>query len=225
METISALLDIFAGNSPAPAQRPVTRSFDVFFDMRLNKRLIKQWWGWWFETLSPPLWRLYNTIWQWGRDIPGIAAVDATVLTPCQCRLMTENTNTRFSNIFQNHSADTAFGQAHSNNDALCLDGTFAAASPRSSCDVRYGQVCSDFLCLSQMSCRVDWKGSMKRHAEIDHNWIEFNILIECIHTYLLTKNDPRRIFYIFPIPTYVRLYWRQCFMKNRKWTMARYVR
>ena len=108
MEIISALLDIFAGNSPAPAQRPVTRSFDVFFDMRLNKRLIKQWRGWWFETLSPPLWRLYNTIWQWGRDIPGIAAVDATVLTPCQCRLMTENTNTRFSNIFQNHSADTA---------------------------------------------------------------------------------------------------------------------
>ena len=35
-----------AGNSPVPgefpAQRPVTRSFDVFFDVRLNKRLIKQ---------------------------------------------------------------------------------------------------------------------------------------------------------------------------------------
>ena len=25
-----------------PAQRPVTRSFDVFFDLRLNKRLSKQ---------------------------------------------------------------------------------------------------------------------------------------------------------------------------------------
>ena len=41
-----------------PAQRPVTRSFDVFFD--LNKRLSKQWWGWWFETLSLPLWRHNN---------------------------------------------------------------------------------------------------------------------------------------------------------------------
>ena len=40
-----------------PAQRPVTRSFDVFFDLRLNKRLGKQSWGWWFETPSRPLWR------------------------------------------------------------------------------------------------------------------------------------------------------------------------
>ena len=41
-------------------QRPVTRSFDVFFDLRLNKRLRKQSWGWWFETLSRPLWRQCN---------------------------------------------------------------------------------------------------------------------------------------------------------------------
>ena len=44
METFSALLAICAGNSPVagefPAQRPVTRSFDVFFDLRLNIRLI-----------------------------------------------------------------------------------------------------------------------------------------------------------------------------------------
>ena len=43
METFSALPAICAGNSPvpgeSPAQRPVTRSFDVFFDLRLNKRL------------------------------------------------------------------------------------------------------------------------------------------------------------------------------------------
>ena len=43
-----------------PAQRPVTLSFHVFFDLRLNKPLSKQWWGWWFETLSRPLWRHYN---------------------------------------------------------------------------------------------------------------------------------------------------------------------
>ena len=61
METFSALLATCAGNSPVPdefsTQRPVTRSFDVFFDLRLNKRLSKQWRGWWFETLSCPLWR------------------------------------------------------------------------------------------------------------------------------------------------------------------------
>ena len=60
MEAFSAILAICAGNSPVPGefptQRPVTRSFDVFFDLRLNKRLSKQWWGWWFETLSRPLW-------------------------------------------------------------------------------------------------------------------------------------------------------------------------
>ena len=43
-----------------PTQRPVTRSFDVFFDLRLNKRLSKQSWDWWFETLSRPLWRHCN---------------------------------------------------------------------------------------------------------------------------------------------------------------------
>ena len=46
METFSALLAFCAGNSPVtgefPAQRPVTRSFDVFFDLHLNKRLSKQ---------------------------------------------------------------------------------------------------------------------------------------------------------------------------------------
>ena len=46
-----------------PTQRPVTLSFDVFFDLRLNKRLSKRWWGWWFETLSHPLWRHRNELW------------------------------------------------------------------------------------------------------------------------------------------------------------------
>ena len=61
METFSALLTFCAGNSPVtgefPAHRPVTRSFDVFFDLRLYKRLSKQSWGRWFETPSRPLWR------------------------------------------------------------------------------------------------------------------------------------------------------------------------
>ena len=42
------------------AQRPVTRSFDVFFDLRPNKRLSEQSWGWWFDMLSCSLWRHRN---------------------------------------------------------------------------------------------------------------------------------------------------------------------
>ena len=47
---VSALLALCAGNSQVtgefPTQRPVMRSFDVFFDLRLNKRLNKQRQGW-----------------------------------------------------------------------------------------------------------------------------------------------------------------------------------
>ena len=64
METFSALLVICAENSLVPgefhAQRPVTRSFGVFFDLHPNKRLSKQSRDWWFETPSRPLWRHFN---------------------------------------------------------------------------------------------------------------------------------------------------------------------
>ena len=61
----------FTGPGEFPTQRPVTRSFDVYFDLRLNKRLCKQSWGWWFQTLLCPLWghsNVYSTsqeLWTW----------------------------------------------------------------------------------------------------------------------------------------------------------------
>ena len=64
METFSALLALCAGNSTVTgefrAQRPVPRSFDVFFGLCLNKRLSKQSWDWWFEMPSCSLWRHCN---------------------------------------------------------------------------------------------------------------------------------------------------------------------
>ena len=64
METFSALLALCVGNSPVtddfPVQGPVTQSFDVSSDLRLNKRLSKQWWGWWVETPSRSSWRHRN---------------------------------------------------------------------------------------------------------------------------------------------------------------------
>ena len=66
METFSALLTLWGGNSPIasefPSQRPVTRSFDVFFDLHLNKRLSKPSRRRWFETPPPSLWRHCNGI-------------------------------------------------------------------------------------------------------------------------------------------------------------------
>ena len=76
METFSALLAFCAGKSPVtgkfPSQRPVTRSFDVSFDLCLNKRLCKQSRCRWFETPSRSLWRHCNVVnsyalTHWGR--------------------------------------------------------------------------------------------------------------------------------------------------------------
>ena len=62
--TFSVSLALCVGNSPVTgefsSQRPVTRSFHVFFDLCLNKRLSKQSWGWWFETPLCSLWRHCN---------------------------------------------------------------------------------------------------------------------------------------------------------------------
>ena len=64
IETFSASLALCAGNSPVtgefPSQRPVTRSFDVFFYLRLNKLLSKQSMYRWFEMPSRSLWRHCN---------------------------------------------------------------------------------------------------------------------------------------------------------------------
>ena len=57
---------VTAGNSPVtgdfPLHRPVTRSFNVFFDLRLNKRLSKQSRRRWVETPSRSLWRHCNVV-------------------------------------------------------------------------------------------------------------------------------------------------------------------
>ena len=66
MGTFSALLAICAGNSPVPGefptQRPVTRSFDVYFDLCPNERLSKHSWGWWLEMPPRPLWCHRNAL-------------------------------------------------------------------------------------------------------------------------------------------------------------------
>ena len=88
METFSALLALCAGNSPVPgefrAQRPVTWSFDVLFDLHLNKWLSKQLWGRWFEMLSHPFWRHCNVDLQIQYHSPHTILAHPRVLINCR---------------------------------------------------------------------------------------------------------------------------------------------
>ena len=87
-ETFSALQAICAGNSPVtgefPTQRPVTQSFDVFFDLRLHERLSKQLWGWWLQTPLRPFWCHSNdqiAVLQWSEKKP----IKICLLCHCSC--------------------------------------------------------------------------------------------------------------------------------------------
>ena len=98
---VSALLSISAGNSPVtgefPTQRPVTRNFDVFFDLRLNKRFSKQSSGWWFATPLCPLWRRCNARSRRSREdlsVPGNSQIrlhytPRTISLTCMCHCFT----------------------------------------------------------------------------------------------------------------------------------------
>ena len=77
-----------------PRYRPVTRSFDVFFDLGLNKQLSKQPWGWWFEMPLWSLWRQCNGQSQGGYYLygwcewfipsaPGVLHKLATITSAC----------------------------------------------------------------------------------------------------------------------------------------------
>ena len=60
METFSELLALFE-----VIHRPVTRSFDVFYKLRVNKRLSKLSGSRWYETPSRSLWRQCNAMVQY----------------------------------------------------------------------------------------------------------------------------------------------------------------
>ena len=70
-----------------PHTWPVTLGFDSFY-LRLNKRLSKQTWGWWFETPLPPLWRHCNdTSGNWS----AISSNNGLSPFRCQTAILTKN--------------------------------------------------------------------------------------------------------------------------------------
>ena len=92
MEAFSALLAL---NSPITgeflSQRPVTRSFDVSFDLHVNKRLSKQPRHRWFETPWCPLWRHCDVVNTYYSDVTirkmASQVTDVTIVysTVCPC--------------------------------------------------------------------------------------------------------------------------------------------
>ena len=84
MEIFSALLSLCEGNPPVtcgfPSQRPVTRSFDVFLYLRLNKGLSKQSRRRWSETPSCSSWPhcLFLLMTHWTITLRKISSMAAT---------------------------------------------------------------------------------------------------------------------------------------------------
>ena len=66
METFSVVLALSEGNPPVtgefPSQKPVTRIFDVFFDLCLSRGMSKQSRRRWFQTSLRSLWRHWNAM-------------------------------------------------------------------------------------------------------------------------------------------------------------------
>ena len=76
----------FTGPRWIPHTKASDRSFDVFFDLRLNERLSKQSWGWWFETLSRPLWRQCNVRDRFNYVNQGHFARSGAIASLCRCQ-------------------------------------------------------------------------------------------------------------------------------------------
>ena len=87
---IFRITGLCAGNSPVtgefPSQGPVTRSFDVFFHLRLIKRLSKQTWGWWFEKPSHPLSRYSNVFDAFNHILQGCFTFAEAIVRLSQCQ-------------------------------------------------------------------------------------------------------------------------------------------
>ena len=110
-----------------PAQRPVTRSFDVFFDLRLNKRLSKQSWGWWFKTLSRPLWRHCNVSevisqWMlWNHDSSGRYIGNLSIHVSKRYGISFLPKNQKLRNVFFSHVISHNKCMAHAHTVYICV--------------------------------------------------------------------------------------------------------
>ena len=90
----------FTGDRWIPSTEASDAELWCFFGLRLNKRLIKQSGGWWFETPSGPLWRHCNETQQRSNHMPCDALFDVYNMAnefPDKYHIIRFNLNPRIS--------------------------------------------------------------------------------------------------------------------------------
>ena len=75
-----------------------------FFDLRLNKRLSKQPWGWWFETPSWSLWRHCNVRWRYNAMASQITSVPIVCSIVCSGADQREHQKLRVTGLCEGES-------------------------------------------------------------------------------------------------------------------------
>ena len=153
METFSTLLALCAGNSPVtgefPAQRPVTRNFDVFFDLRLKKRLSKQSRRPCFETPSRSLWRHCN--------VPGRSALSCDAI----------RTRERFSMTVPLWGETTSYRWIPLTKGQRCRTLKMSVLSTWTSCwtNIRFAVIGNALALMSRHFNDKIWHGQRNDHA------------------------------------------------------------
>ena len=133
METFSASLAFCAGNSPVtvgfPSWRTVRWSFDVFFDLRLNKRLIKQSWSGWFETPS--------------------CNYDVTTLPPIKIESNVSKSTGLINSFGSNSRSQSSFCLKERKKNSLCY--------PNNDSNVKEYQNSAEKKHIKSSSCNIDY--------------------------------------------------------------------
>ena len=155
METFSTLLALCVENSPVigefPSWRPLTWSFDIFFDLRLNKCLSKQLRCRWLERPSHSLWRHCNVLWSFRHHYIVMDKIFSWIF--------------RFSCKEEHVIIVSIFISPHNLIESMCCIGIFYK-------DNMYHITgpTSNFTILRK-KILISWSGNMKHHSDMEEKY------------------------------------------------------
>ena len=155
-----ALLALCEGNpsvtSEFPSQRPVTRSLDVFFDRRLNKRWSKQ----------------LRCRYVWDTIALIMTSLWCDILNVYRKRLGTVRFRNDSANFFPNHYDDLIMGVSnHQPHDCL-LNRLFRRRSKKTS------KLCATGLCAWNSPGSGEFPAQMASHAENVSIWWRHHVFV-----------------------------------------------